>query len=288
MHKILVTSLICLAMPVLFTGCHRKAAFRLDEHIGICGLDHASAAVACGLDYLEAGVASFLVPEMDDEAFAVRRRAADTLGLPIYSANGFFPGDIRVVGPDADLERAVRYSETALRRASEVGMKVLVLGSSRSRQIPEGFSREEAEAQFLALLKGIAPAAEKYGVLVAIEPLQKEESNFINTVREGADLARRAGSPNICVLADLFHMAREKEDPADIVEAADKLVHCHIAECARRTPPGVDGDDFTPYFKALRQIGYKGRISFECGWSDVAAQLPVAFNVMKEQIQSVR
>ncbi|MBO6160092.1 MAG: sugar phosphate isomerase/epimerase [Bacteroidales bacterium] len=287
MHKILVTSLICLAMPVLFTGCHRKA-FRLDEHIGICGLNHASAAVACGLDYLEAGVASFLVPEMDDEAFAARRRAADTLGIPIYSANGFFPGDIRVVGPDADLERAIRYSETALRRTSEVGMKVLVLGSSRSRQIPEGFSREEAEAQFLALLKGIAPAAEKYGVFVAIEPLQKEESNFINTVKEGAELARRAGSPNICVLADFFHMAREKEDPADLVAAADKLVHCHIAECARRTPPGVDGDDFTPYFKALRQIGYEGRISIECGWSDVAAQLPVAFHVMKEQIQSVR
>jgi sugar phosphate isomerase/epimerase len=50
----------------------------------------------------------------------------------------------------------------------------------------------------------------------------------------------------------------------------------------------VDGDDFTPYFKALRQIGYEGRISIECGWSDVASQLPVAFHVMKEQIQSVR
>ena len=221
-------------------------------------------------------------------AFAAQRAKADSLGLPIETANGFFPRDIIVVGPDADLERAIRYSETAIRRASEAGLEILVLGSSRSRSIPEGFSREEAEEQFLSLLKGMAPTAEKYGVIVAIEPLQQSETNFINTVREGAEIARRSGSPNIAVIADFFHMARESEPVSDIVDAADKLVHCHIAEVGNRTPPGVDGDDFTPYFQALKQIGYKGRISIESRWDDVAAQMPVAVQVMKEQIQAVK
>ena len=134
----------------------------------------------------------------------------------------------------------------------------------------------------------MAPTAEKYGVIVAIEPLQASETNFINTVAEGAEMARQAGSPNICVIADFYHMAREGEPAEDIVAAADKLVHCHIAECANRTAPGVDGDDFTPYFKALKQIKYQGRISLECRWGDVNAQLPVAVQVMKEQIQAVK
>ena len=272
----------------LAVGCRQAPSFDLDEHIGVCGFNRAPAAVACGLEYLEANVATFLVPEQSDSAFAAQRAAADTLGLPVYSANGFFPRDLLVVGPEADPERAARYAETAIRRAAEAGLKILVLGSSRSRSIPDGFSREEAEEQFLTLLKGMAPAAEKYGVIVAVEPLQESETNFINTVAEGAEMARRTGSPNIAVIADFFHMAREGEPPADIVGAADKLVHCHIAECAERTPPGVDGDDFTPYFKALKQIGYTGRISLECRWGDVADQMPVAVQVMKEQIQAVK
>ena len=286
MRKILI--LMALAASVVVSGCKKPVTFSLDERIGVCGLNRAQEAVACGLNYLEANVASFLVPEADDSTFAAQRAMADSLGLPIETANGFFPRDIIVVGPNADLERAVRYSETAIRRASEAGLEILVLGSSRSRSIPEGFSREEAEEQFLSLLKGMAPTAEKYGVIVAIEPLQESETNFINTVAEGAEMARRSGSPNIAVIADFYHMAREGEPVTDIIGAADKLVHCHIAEVGNRTPPGVDGDDFTPYFKALKQIGYTGRISMECRWDDVAAQMPVAVQVMKEQIQAVK
>ena len=284
-YRLLFTAFVALT---LLSGCSKAPVFDLDEHIGVCGIERAPAAIACGLDYLEANVASFLVPEESDSTFAARRAMADTLGLPIYSANGFFPRDILVVGPEADLERAGRYAETAIRRAAEAGLKILVLGSSRSRSIPEGFPREEAEEQFLSLLKGMAPIAEQCGVVVAIEPLQESETNCINTVKEGAEMARRTGSPNICVIADFFHMAREGEPPVDIVEAADKLVHCHIAECAQRTPPGVDGDDFTPYYQALKKIGFTGRISLECRWDDVNAQLPVAVQVMKEQIQAIK
>ena len=272
----------------LLSSCGEKYTFDLDNHLGICGVGRAKVAAKCGVNYLEAGVSSFLIPEKSDEEFAVNKQIADTIQPPIYSANGFFPSDIKVVGPEADLERAVKYSKTAIRRAKEIGIKVLVLGSSRSREIPEGFSREEAENQFVSLLKSIAPTAEENGVIVAIEPLQKSESNFINTVREGAAIARKTGSPNICVIADIFHMARVGEGPDGIVDSADKLVHCHIAEVEERTAPGVKGDDFTPYFKALKDIKYKGGISFECGWSDIKTQLPVAVATMKEQINKIK
>ncbi len=272
----------------LLSACGPKYAFNLDEHLGICGVGWAGQAKAVGLDYLEAAVSSFLIPEASEEDFAANRSQALASEPPIRTANGFFPSDIILVGPNADPDRAVRYAETAIRRASEIGIEILVLGSSRSRSIPEGFDRAAAEAQFVDFLKRIAPAAEQYGVIVALEPLQASETNFINTVREGAEIARRTGSKNICVIADLFHMMRMQESPEDIVEARDKLVHCHVAELANRTAPGVDGDDFTPYLRALKEIHYTGRMSFECSWQDIDAQLPVAFETMKKQIQAIK
>ena len=285
-HLLLTT--ITLAGAVLFHNCGPKYSFNLDEHLGICGTGHAEAAKAAGLDYLEANVTGFLMPENSDEEFAANKALAATITPPIYSANGFFPGDIKIVGPEADIERAVKYSRTALRRASEIGIKILVLGSSGSRSIPEGFSREKARKQFIDFLKLIAPDAEKNGVIVAIEPLQTEETNFINTVPEGAQIARETGSEYIAVIADLFHMARMKEPPEDIINSADKLVHCHIAEVDERTAPGVKGDDFTPYLKALKSIKYDGRMSFECSWQDIDTQLPKAIQTMREQIQSIK
>ena len=285
-HLLLTT--ITLAGAVLFQDCGPKYSFNLDEHLGICGTGHAEAAKAAGLDYLEANVTGFLMPENSDEEFAANKALAATITPPIYSANGFFPGDIKIVGPEADIERAVKYSQTALRRASEIGIKILVLGSSGSRSIPEGFSREKARKQFIDFLKRIAPDAEKNGVIVAIEPLQTEETNFINTVPEGAQIARETGSEYIAVIADLFHMARMKEPPEDIINSADKLVHCHIAEVEERTAPGVKGDDFTPYLKALKSIKYDGRMSFECSWQDIDTQLPKAIQTMREQIQSIK
>ena len=285
-HLLLTT--ITLAGAVLFQNCGPQYSFNLDEHLGICGTGHAEAAKAAGLDYLEANVTGFLMPENSDEEFAANKALAATITPPIYSANGFFPGDIKIVGPEADIERAVKYSQTALRRASEIGIKILVLGSSGSRSIPEGFSREEARKQFIDFLKRIAPDAEKNGVIVAIEPLQTEETNFINTVPEGAQIARETGSEYIAVIADLFHMARMKEPPEDIINSADKLVHCHIAEVEERTAPGVKGDDFTPYLKALKSIKYDGRMSFECSWQDIGTQLPKAIQTMREQIQSIK
>ena len=288
MHKTITTIIAAVAAAILFSACGEKYVFDLDNHIGICGPGWAEAAAANGLDYLEANVSGFLMPEKSDEEFAANKALAATIVPPIYSANGFFPGDIKVTGPNADPKRAVRYSQTALKRAAALGIRILVLGSSGSRTIPEGFDRGEAEKQFVDFLKAIAPAAEEAGVIVALEPLQPKETNFINSVREGAQIAREAGSPNICVIADLFHMARVNEGPDAIIESADKLVHCHIAEVEERTAPGVKGDDFTPYFEALKAIKYTGRISFECGWQDINAQLPVAMQTMKEQINKVK
>jgi hypothetical protein len=61
----------------------------------------------------------------------------------------------------------------------------------------------------------------------------------------------------------------------------------HIAERETRSAPGVKGDDFRPFLRELRRGGYDHRISFECGWGDLAKELPTAVATLRRQLAEV-
>ena len=174
-----------------------------------------------------------------------------------------------------------------LRRAGMAKIPYIVFGSGKARHVPDGVSREEAMEQFISFCKQIAPFAETYGVTVVIEPLNKAETNLINSLSEGARVVEAVNHPNVQLLCDMYHMMRENESPSEIVKQGKYIRHCHIAEREERTPPGAKGDDFRPYFNALKQIGYKGCVSIECRWSDFENEVQQALPYMKEQFQSL-
>lgn len=237
-----------------------------------------------GFYYVEGSVGRDLMPGRSDEEFAKKMAKIDSCPIPVIACNGFLPGTLKVTGPDARPDTVLRYAEVAFRRAASVGIRIIVFGSSGARSIPDGFDRQKAQEQFIGLLKEMGPIARKYGVTIAIENLQKSETNFINTVGEAVTIAREVNDPNIRVLADIFHMMRENEGPEALEQAGKYLTHCHIAEKKDRTAPGMAGDDFRPYFKALKKSGYRGGISIEGSWKD--ENLPKAFQVLKEQWES--
>ena len=269
-------------------GCCSRHTF--SPRIGLCGgLGHnEDLLLAAGVDYCEAGVAGNLQPLRPDADFKPFKDAARRSCLPVAAANGFFPGELKLVGPEADIENALAYTRVAFERAEQLGIKTVVLGSGGARNIPDGFNRKKAFRQFVALCKGIGPIAEAHGIVVAIEPLRTQETNFINSVREGLEIVRAAGHPCIKVLADFYHMTQVGEGPDALIEAGSDLVHCHIAENARRTAPATDGDDFTPYLQALKDIGYKGGISMECGWDDFDSQIIPAVAEIRRQISTLK
>jgi sugar phosphate isomerase/epimerase len=127
----------------------------------------------------------------------------------------------------------------------------------------------------------MGPLAEAHGITVTVEQLRAEECNYINRIGEGAALIRAAGHPNIRLLADLYHMASMGDTPTDLKAAMDVVTHVEIAEKNGRTVPGVNGDDFRPFFRVLRESGYQGAISIEGKWDD--AQLGPAFAEITKQ-----
>jgi len=78
-------------------------------------------------------------------------------------------------------------------------------------------------------------------------------------------------------------MMREDESAEEIVKYGAILKHFHIAERENRTAPGTAGDDFTPFFDALKKINYGGCISIEGGWDDFEKRLEPALKYMKQQ-----
>jgi sugar phosphate isomerase/epimerase len=263
-------------------------AGNLLKEIGVCTSVKNSALFAgAGFSYIEETVRGFLVPQSDEKAFEENLALAKISKLPVTACNSFLPGDLKSTGADAVHDEILKYSETAFRRAKKVGINIIVFGSGGSREIPGGFSRTKAEDQFVELGKRMADIAGKYGVVVVVEPLNKKECNFINSVAEGGELVKRIDHPNVRLLADIYHMLVEDEGPESLVEYGDLLRHIHIAEKEGRTPPGVHGEDFIPYFKALKKAGYKGRMSVECRWKNQTLEAPAALTTLRDQIKKV-
>jgi sugar phosphate isomerase/epimerase len=267
----------------IFGGAADPALFGFK--IGVCtSLANAPILKAAGCDYLEEGVGGFLTPAEPEDAFAVRLAAARAAGIPIRACNGFLPGALKAVGPEAKPAEILAYAGTAFRRAAAAGFSIIVWGSGESRRIPDGFLRSRAEEQFRSLAREVAAAAATSGVTLVLEPLNAGETNFLNSLAEGAAMVEAVGHPNFRLLADFYHVVRAGESPDDMVRHASLVRHCHIAEKDKRTPPGTAGDDFRPFFRALAKMAYSGRISIECRWDDMKAQLPRALAALNKQM----
>ena len=218
-------------------------------------------------DYLEGHVQGFLVPEKPDEEFLPQAQAARGTLRPLVAANCFLPADLKVAGPAVDCGRLGRYADNAFRRAASIGMTTIVFGSGGARQLPDGWAAGEGFEQYVAALRLCAPLAEKHGVTLVVEPLNRGECNLVNTVDEGAEAVRRCGHPRIRLLVDIFHMLRNGEAPESISRHADIITHSHVAESEGRAQPGVHGDDFRPFLRALRKAESCRHLTIECIWT---------------------
>lgn len=225
---------------------------------------HAMAKEA-GFNCMVDTVDSCLCPAESDAVFAARLAQLRALPLPIGACNAFIPGSMRITGPKADHDAAVARARIVFDRARQAGVGRIIFGSGGARRVPEGFSHQEARAQFVALLRRLAPLAEAQGVLLIPETLNHHECNFINKLPELTSIVAEVNHPAVRMNADLYHMRVEDEDPGVLTEAIPWLAHVEIGEKAKRTIPGVEGDDFTPFFRVLLKHGWSGMLNVECG-----------------------
>lgn len=256
--------------------------------LGVCtSYDKAELLKRLGYSFVEESVGRFLIPDVGDSQYTQNVATLKKEAFPVRSYIYFFPGKLKSVGPDLHHEAILERAELALRRAKECGSKNIVFGSGGSRAIPDGFDRDKAKAQHIALCQKMAPIAEKYGVTLAIEPLNRGETNFINSLADGVEIIRAVNNPWFRLQCDIYHMLKEDEKPEEIVKYGQYIAHCHLAEKQSRTAPGVKGDDFRPYFRALKQINYQGGLSLECNWTNFDQEIARGIEVVRQQLAEV-
>lgn len=120
-------------------------------------------------------------------------------------------------------------------------------------------------ANAVAALRTVAAAAREHDVTLGLEPVNRYESNLVNTAEQALDLIAEIGAENVVVHLDSYHMHIEQADMAGPVRrcaAAERLGYVHVGE-SHRGYLGTGSLDLPGLFRALADVGYTGPIVFE-------------------------
>jgi sugar phosphate isomerase/epimerase len=227
------------------------------------------AAIAAGFDFVELPARALSPEGRHDLALRSISRALAQSRRPIKVEvfNALLPEDLAIVGPEVDHERLQRYLHRAFTAMWALGGVLVVLGMGPSRRVPRGFSHEQAEAQFAQALTFIREAADRNGLDLVLDPLNRLETNLLTSLDDCCRFFSDHNVAQVGLLAGSYHLLGEAEPLEAVVECSALIEHVHIADSGLG-PPGQGDFDFGPFFATLRAIGYQGRLSLKCDWHD--------------------
>lgn len=236
-----------------------------------------------GFDYIELPLAQMM--DLNDESFCSLRERVASSGLKCECCNNFFPATIHLTGDAVDYGKIEGYLDRALNRAAQLGARMIVFGSPKSRNVPEGYPMDKARLQLVDLLRMIDPLVGKAGITVLVEPVCKLENNIVNTAREGLQLVRAVDRENIRLLVDHYHMVMENEEPEMVLDAGPYIRHTHFANPVGRVYPVEADDGGTRFVNFLKRIGYDGRISVEAYTQDFGHDARRSLEILRQLAQ---
>jgi D-psicose/D-tagatose/L-ribulose 3-epimerase len=222
--------------------------------------------------------------DFSDFPAAEVRRGIENAGLQCTFCSAL-TGSTSLVTEDADVRRRAReFLLEGIQRTAEIGAKTFIGPFCAPVGYLPGRRRTEAEWNCaVEELRTLVPALEEYDVVLAIEPLNRFETYFLNTIADGRRLCEQVGSSRVGILADTFHAnIEEKEIGAAIRSLSQHLKHVHACENDRGIP-GSGHIEWPSVVAALREMNYEGYVVIEsfgstikeiaaaaCIWRDLA------------------
>ena len=223
-----------------------------------------------------------------------KRWGFQTVEIPVEDPSHIDPGYVKdqldkyglvcgsvcaCMGPDRDLRGTPEQQETGLAYMRKLLEQMVVLNCpsligpvysavGRADAVPEDEYRQQWQT-VVKHLRVLCKDAEKLRRQVCLEPLNRFETDFINTCDQGLKMIKDVGSPALRLHLDTFHMnIEEKESGAAIRKAGKHLGHFHACGSDRGTP-GNDHIDWKPIAAALKAIRYQGDVVIESFTTDV-------------------
>lgn len=213
-----------------------------------------------GFDGIELGIRNPSEVDID-----LIKKVTDECGLKICAiGTGQAYGDegLSFSSPDADIRRqAIQRIREQITFASELDAAVII-GLIRGRSCESVSKAQALEWAKEALLESLE-LAEKKNARMLIEPINRYETDLLNTVPETIDFVKELQSSRISLLLDTFHMNIEEVSICESIKRTGDLIgHVHVAD-SNRWAPGCGHLDFGEVVDVLKSIGYTGFLSAE-------------------------
>ena len=192
----------------------------------------------------------------------------------LLTDHGLRPSICGVFGPGRDLTNgsaAVRqatldYIDRALDFAAAVGGTALCgplyAEVGKRRPLPD----DQRQAEWQLAVEGVRAACELASgrrLRIAIEPINRFETDLVNTVADAVRLARAADHPAAGVMVDSFHLTIEEADLEQAIRSAGNLL-CHVQVSENhRGVPGTGLTDWAAFRRGLQAVDYRGLVVIE-------------------------
>lgn len=215
-----------------------------------------------GFDVMELGFFS------DEPPFSVPEVKAR------LKANGLTPGICTFLSAERDItsidvdarRRGIAFMQAMIATLSALGGEVLsgpIYAELFRKRYLDQHEREAEWERGVTSMREIATSAATHGVTLAVEPLNRFETDFMNLADQAVRMCEDVASSAVGILLDTFHMGIEEKDQAAAIRRAGKhLRHFHACENDRGTP-GTGQVPWTDVRDALRGINYDRCVAIE-------------------------
>ncbi len=196
----------------------------------------------------------------------LKKLARDT-GLTITISGAFGPNRDLSSDDAAIRKNGVDYIVDCLHIAQDMNSPIFtgpVYSAVGKTRIVSAERKQQERDWCIENMREVGKIAQQCGVLVGVEPLNRFETDMINTVEQALSLVREAGHPSLKISLDTFHNNIEEKNIATSIRAIGKDLLCHVqGNESDRGTPGTGNVDWPGIKAALTDIGYNGAVVIE-------------------------
>jgi len=223
-------------------------------------VENITAISSMGFDGVELAIRD---PKLIDQESVLQTIKAANLEIPaIGTGQAWGEEGLSFTDPDPSVRRQAVERVIAHFEFAKKAKAVVIIGLLRGIVQPN-VSTDKAQEWMYSNFSRCCDAAEKEGVQIAFEPINRYETSLLNSVAEGLGFIDKVGSPSLGMLLDTFHMNIEEPSiEASIHAAKGRIFHFHYAD-SNRLYPGAGHLDFESILRALYATGYERYVSAE-------------------------
>lgn len=215
--------------------------------LGYCTeIDNFAEIKNCGFDFLEIKAEKLMFLDRS---------------YPIHAVNNIIPRTLKLFVENNDEAKIKQKIIEVVELAKLAGVKVITFGVGKCREIVNPINKKEF-VDFLTFIDKLLQGTE---IVLGIEPLCKQETNFINTIKEAMEIIKFGSFKHIGITLDIYHFRQENDNFQDIKRYIKYIVHVHLSDKNRDYIYEFD-DYLKKFLNTLKINGYNRHFSLELDW----------------------